>query len=146
MAAGRMVLLALSVALFAAMWSGDRSAGNGTAAVAQSSLMLRDARTVSHTQILSSTDDVISPTVMLLEERWQHALPMGVAAGEYLLAEATGQSHRVMISAELLQTLGQDPDVWGEPIYPLESAGAQAYLIRITPRAEALRIAERVRE
>jgi hypothetical protein len=79
-----------------------------------------------------------------LPERWHATLPWGVTAGDYLLVETTGQSQRVHISAELLQTLGQDPDVRGEPLYPLTSTDHPAYLVRITQPSDRLVIATRV--
>jgi hypothetical protein len=145
MAAGRIVLLALSVGLFAAMWHGDRPAPQAATVTSARLQPIRDTLLATRTEILPSPADLATSPFATLDERWQRALPLGVVPGEYLLAEGTGRSQRVMITFEMLHALGQDPDVRGEPIYPLATDGQTAYLIRITPHADRLRIANRHR-
>jgi hypothetical protein len=124
-----MVLLGLAVVLFASAWSGDRPRANGTVAAhgpvrrpKQASAAKRTIRV--HTAATHSSN-------LDLPQFWRDALPHGVTTGEYQLVATNGRTQRVIITAELLQSLGHDPDVHSEPLYALEHSGHTAYLIRI---------------
>jgi hypothetical protein len=124
MAAARIVLLVFCVALFAAAWSGDDPHGRETTLTA--------ARAKAAKTYAAPRGHSPAASESCVAESWLKSFPTDVAAGEYLLVETTGRTQRVVLTAELLQSLGRDPDDRGEPIYNLTADNRSAYLIRIT--------------
>jgi len=134
MAAARMVLLALSVVVFAAAWSGDKPRGQRVPLPATTRVRSRTHQ--AHAVTFSPQKPVDGAAWVPsaeLPDRWQAALPTAIAAGDYTLVEATGHTQRITLTAELLQTLGHDPDVRPESIYTLSVSDRAVYLIRVVP-------------
>lgn len=144
MEAARVVLLSFSVVLFVAMWAGDQPPGGTSSAISEGANQGVAALSIAwvdetEPRFPSEPETVISET---LPEEWLRCLPYGIAPGEYLFVEATGRTQRVRLSADWLQTCGQDPSVRGEPFYTFIVGTNQAYLIRLSPGYAPARIAD----
>jgi hypothetical protein len=145
MAAARVVLLVLCVVLFAVMWSGDRPAPAPPQMIAADDVSVLEleaaltglAEDADEGEHVSRSDEHVprpAESAAMFPAEWQAAVPYGVTPGDYLFVDATtGQAMRLEITAELLQTWGQDPHQRGEPHYTLTMGARRAYLVRLSP-------------
>lgn len=147
MGLARVVVLMLTVWLFAAAWSNDRPVDmpaaeeGGTVPKATSALdlgpLVQDGRPFFGTTRLASMSRQPAGTVNGLM-----SLPLGVTPGTYLVVYAQGITERVTIDAEFLQTLGHDPDVTPQATHTLQIDGQTVTLVRITAPTARVVIAE----
>ena len=149
MAGARAVLLLITVALFAAAWSGDHPdeaamAAQAEPAPATSALDLGPlvqsepiAPSAGWETRFAAWENAVNPT-----DRWLPLLPTGITPGTYLIVHPQGQTERVCVDADMLQTFGHDPDVTPSATLTLVVDGANYVLVRIQTTPERAVIAE----
>ncbi|HET6426680.1 MAG TPA: hypothetical protein VFG20_23510 [Planctomycetaceae bacterium] len=147
MGLARVVVLMLTVWLFAAAWSNDRpvdlhgeegpgAVPKATSAVDLGPLVQHGGPSFGATRFASIH---LPPAGMA---NWLTALPLGVTPGTYLVVHPQGFTERVTIDAEFLQTLGHDPDVTPQATHTVQIDGQTLTLVRITMPASRIVIAE----
>ncbi|MDP1796496.1 MAG: hypothetical protein Q8K78_03400 [Planctomycetaceae bacterium] len=151
MAPARAVLLLITVALFAAAWSGDHPVVPATAMATPS--LIPPATTSLDLGPLVQTEP-FAPSLLtdarfaVLETsagrsgRWMSSLPIGVTPGTYLVVHADGRTEQWTISADMLHAHGHDPDVRPQTTYTATVDGATLVLVRIQPPSQRAVIAE----
>lgn len=149
MGLARIVVLLLTVWLFAAAWSNDRpvdaaaSPGSGSDGPPPATSSLDLGPIVQHSQPARMNTHLAAwqfPSG--LNSSWMTQLPLGVTPGSYLMVHANGMTEHVRIDAEFLQSLGHDPDVTPQATHSWSHDGANITLVRLATPASRVVIAE----
>ncbi len=149
MGLARVVVLLLTVWLFAAAWSNDRPVDADTnpghpscdPPPATSSLDLGPI-VQHHTPSGMQTRLTAWNSQSGANSSWMENVPPGVTPGAYLMVHSNGITEHVRIDAELLQSLGHDPDVTPQATHSWSHHGTNLTLVRLTDPAARVVIAE----
>lgn len=147
MGLARVVVLMLTVWLFAAAWANDRpvdtaaSPGPGSCDPPPATSSLDLGPIVEHSTRMN-TQLAAWQTASGRNSSWMTQLPFGVTPGSYLMVHANGMTEHVKIDAEFLQSLGHDPDVTPQATHSWSQDGTHITLVRLTDPASRVVIAE----
>lgn len=153
MAPARVVLLLITVALFAAAWSGDRPDDVATVMAAPGSPPpVTSGRDLGPLVQWEATAPATSwETRFAAMESDNNAawrllsnLPRGITPGTYLAVHANGHTERLTVDVEMLHTLGYDPDVTPQSTHTVDVDGATLVFVRIQSKPQRVVIAEGV--
>lgn len=142
MAGARVVLLLITVVLFAAAWSGDHPESTVMAAQDEPTpaTSARDLGPLVDAAPAAPSSDwnarlATWETAVKPADRWLSALPMGIAPGSYLVIHPYGQTDRITVDADMLQTFGHDPHVTPQAMHTITVDGVNYVLVRVQERA-----------